>query len=271
MNNDSKGCFICGEDNNQVIQEHHIVPRRHDGSDNSENIVRLCANCHQAVEKIYDKDFYEEIGVINTEEDSKDFEFTGVPSIYLAGVMDWDSGAGKGIGSEDSHWRSSITNSQLSGKYNIITPYDRGLDHGGGSVEGIVEKDLELIDEADCLLAFIKRNDQVGTITEIFHALETEKPVLVIFETTVKGQSDTSAVIKSGVGPKFTDNQGKVIQRHCATHYWFLWNYLTERSKKEDLVKVQTGSESEIKTYAERWLQELGASYNLYKKEVTQE
>lgn len=56
-------CFICGEDTPSRLQTHHIVPRRHGGSDNSENLVRLCANCHQAIEKMYDKRFYQELGV----------------------------------------------------------------------------------------------------------------------------------------------------------------------------------------------------------------
>lgn len=55
-------CFICGEDNPVVLEEHHIIPRRHGGSDNEENLVTLCANCHKAVEKIYDDEFYKQIG-----------------------------------------------------------------------------------------------------------------------------------------------------------------------------------------------------------------
>lgn len=57
------GCFICGEDNSVVLEEHHIVPRRYGGTDDEENLVTLCANCHSAVEKLYDKRFYRELGV----------------------------------------------------------------------------------------------------------------------------------------------------------------------------------------------------------------
>jgi len=53
-------CFICGCENEHVLQSHHIVPRRHGGSDDSENIVTLCANCHAAVEKIYTEDRWAE-------------------------------------------------------------------------------------------------------------------------------------------------------------------------------------------------------------------
>lgn len=60
-----KQCFICGIANETVLQEHHIVPKRHGGSDDDENLVDLCASCHQAVEKIYDKRFYKKLGVAN--------------------------------------------------------------------------------------------------------------------------------------------------------------------------------------------------------------
>lgn len=56
-------CFICGEDNPNVLQTHHIVPSRHGGTDDSENLVRLCANCHQALERIYNARFYQELGL----------------------------------------------------------------------------------------------------------------------------------------------------------------------------------------------------------------
>lgn len=58
-------CFICGDVNGNSHQDHHIVPRRFGGSDSDENVVTLCASCHQAVEKLYDKRFYDELGVRN--------------------------------------------------------------------------------------------------------------------------------------------------------------------------------------------------------------
>jgi 5-methylcytosine-specific restriction endonuclease McrA len=51
-------CFICGDTNKNVLQTHHIVPDRHGGRNSSENTVRLCANCHAAVERLYDRRFY---------------------------------------------------------------------------------------------------------------------------------------------------------------------------------------------------------------------
>lgn len=51
-------CQICGDDMGTRLQEHHIVPKRHGGTDSDENLVTLCAGCHQAVERIYDERFF---------------------------------------------------------------------------------------------------------------------------------------------------------------------------------------------------------------------
>jgi len=60
---DEDTCFICGESRPNSIEQHHIVPRRFGGSDDSENLVGLCASCHSAVEKLYDRRFYDKLGV----------------------------------------------------------------------------------------------------------------------------------------------------------------------------------------------------------------
>jgi phage/plasmid-associated DNA primase len=44
-----------------MLQQHHIIPRFLDGPDSEENTTTLCANCHQAVEQMYDQKFYQDI------------------------------------------------------------------------------------------------------------------------------------------------------------------------------------------------------------------
>ena len=56
-------CYICGHGNTDVIQRHHIIPRRYDGTDETRNIVNLCPTCHDAIERIYDDSFFEDLGV----------------------------------------------------------------------------------------------------------------------------------------------------------------------------------------------------------------
>jgi len=56
-------CFICGENNENVLEDHHIIPRRYDGGDDDENLVTLCSNCHQAIEKIYSDKIWRRINL----------------------------------------------------------------------------------------------------------------------------------------------------------------------------------------------------------------
>jgi hypothetical protein len=62
MNESDEICFVCGENNPVVLQRHHIIPRRYAGSDGDENLVTLCANCHEAVEHIYTDEVITQLG-----------------------------------------------------------------------------------------------------------------------------------------------------------------------------------------------------------------
>jgi len=61
-NNQTKrdDCYFCGGGEG-VLETHHIVPRRFGGSDEAENLVDLCPTCHQKLERLYDRRFYEEV------------------------------------------------------------------------------------------------------------------------------------------------------------------------------------------------------------------
>lgn len=54
-------CRFCGEKDRACLEQHHIVPRRFEGSDSEQNLVTLCSNCHQKIENIYDERFYLQI------------------------------------------------------------------------------------------------------------------------------------------------------------------------------------------------------------------
>lgn len=58
----SGSCAICGQTNVETLETHHVVPRRYGGSGSPENLVKLCGSCHNAVEKIYDDEFYHRLG-----------------------------------------------------------------------------------------------------------------------------------------------------------------------------------------------------------------
>jgi len=55
----SAECHFCDE--SEALDRHHIVPRRHGGSDDEENLVTVCPNCHRKLETLYDSRFYDEV------------------------------------------------------------------------------------------------------------------------------------------------------------------------------------------------------------------
>lgn len=63
---ESRRCFICGEDRDFVLEEHHQIPKRLGGSNSSENLYTLCSNCHRSVEAMFDDYFFERLGVTDT-------------------------------------------------------------------------------------------------------------------------------------------------------------------------------------------------------------
>jgi len=69
-------CYFCGSEG--PIETHHIVPRRHGGSDDDENLVDLCPTCHERLEALYDKRFYKNIGAesIDVVDGSENSEMT---------------------------------------------------------------------------------------------------------------------------------------------------------------------------------------------------
>ena len=56
-------CYICGRGHSDILERHHIVPRRFGGSDGADNLVDLCPSCHRSLEKLYGKRFYDTLGV----------------------------------------------------------------------------------------------------------------------------------------------------------------------------------------------------------------
>lgn len=56
-------CYICAGGHQDLLITHHIVPCRFGGSDESENLVDICPTCHRALELLYNKRFYDELGV----------------------------------------------------------------------------------------------------------------------------------------------------------------------------------------------------------------
>jgi len=121
---DRDGCYICDGGNADVLERHHIVPRRFGGSDSAENLVDLCPSCHEVLERLYDKRFYDVLGVSKEE---KDFDylcveaeccahatqkFTGVQDVFCCdehATCDYDRCDKTPVSVVDSRNRDDVT------------------------------------------------------------------------------------------------------------------------------------------------------------------
>lgn len=62
---DRDDCYICSRGNPDILEQHHIVPKRFGGSDTDANLVELCPSCHQAIESLYDERFWTAVGAVS--------------------------------------------------------------------------------------------------------------------------------------------------------------------------------------------------------------
>ena len=68
IEDDQTACVVCGCNNQNVLERHHIIPSRYGGTDTDKNLVTLCANCHTAIERIYNEDFWACVESLNLSE-----------------------------------------------------------------------------------------------------------------------------------------------------------------------------------------------------------
>lgn len=66
-------CYLCN-DECDVLERHHIHPRRHGGGDEARNLVTVCPTCHKKLERLYDRRFYQGIGVRDPPEQDDEVE-----------------------------------------------------------------------------------------------------------------------------------------------------------------------------------------------------
>ncbi len=58
---DRSNCYFCHNEHTELLETHHIVPRRFNGSDDPKNLVSVCPNCHRKLERLYNKRFYDTV------------------------------------------------------------------------------------------------------------------------------------------------------------------------------------------------------------------
>ena len=152
------------------------------------------------------------------------------PRIYTAGAMRDDG--------EYTEWRRSIEDDLDE----IVFYHPEGFSHkhSGFSVNGAVSEDMAAIRAADGLLAYITETPQVGTITEVLHAVHTGIPTLVLFDYgntegvvggMITGDEDDYELKEHRYSAEIEPLQ---VRGHASDH-WFLINYLVGDSDSKSV------------------------------------
>ncbi len=77
-----KACVICGFDNCFSLQKHHLVPVCEGGSDDENNMVYLCCNCHRIIHS--DKVILKSFQLLDN--NSRSFEWSSIINTDLFNV-----------------------------------------------------------------------------------------------------------------------------------------------------------------------------------------
>lgn len=214
-------CPDCDRRKADLLRPFEIHHKNGDPMDNSEtNLVGLCRPCHNLREG--KKPSLDEIKNLR-DEGGKSDEKNSSPAmggssgflprparVYAAGQMDWYKG--------ESYWRTPMEDLDHP-TVEVVNPQTYHFEHGGDLVGGVAGEDLELLDSCDGVVAYFDKEEQVGTLIELLHALREQKPALVVLNSDFWWYGDA-------LDKEYEWVTGPVSMRGAAPIYWFLINYL---------------------------------------------
>jgi len=249
-------CPDCGRGQDEIVGEFQVHHKSGNPHDNRlERLIALCGFCHRLRED--KKPSLERIEAYRDQEATEPeperdpvVEKNAEPLIYTAGRMVWHDG-------EDSSYRASIEQVDPVRKpvwetegFNceFLHPHHAFLDHGGEVIGGCVAEDIEMINQADGLVALFDETGQTGTMTELFHAVSQDMPTLVLFSTKLIRRAEASDWSSMGSIEHEPKPLGGVVRRGQSP-LWFLINYLTGDSTR-GREKTQTPRSTTCDPYA---------------------
>lgn len=118
-------------------------------------------------------------------------------------------------------WRRTVETEV--GNADFAHPEDTELHHGVGSVGGCVAEDMAMLNDADGVVAYLSEPTQNGTLTELLHAVHTNKPTLIIVDPSLfeggmrDGKTEPHEIDKEEMNWVIAGNDV----------YWFTINYLS--------------------------------------------
>ena len=140
--------------------------------------------------------------------------------IYTAGAMRDDG--------EYAEWRRSVEDDIDE----LVFYHPEGFkhEHSGFTLDGAVSEDMTAIRAADGLVAYISETPQIGTVTEVLHAVNNDTPTLVLFNHG-RGELLDGAITADEDDYEYQELRYPAevepigIRGHAQSH-WFLINYL---------------------------------------------
>lgn len=157
---DGDKCFMCGEDNINVLQSHHIVPSVFGGSDDAYNRVVLCANHHQAIHAIYSDAVFKRLGVSKESRDTTDAD------------VDDDSFEAGGDTSTEDESEPSIQEM----KWNLVEKHVLELIEEYDDLPGVPEQKLITVVSEDTLPNGVKMTEE-----EVSYAIQQLRDKGVVY------------------------------------------------------------------------------------------
>jgi hypothetical protein len=61
IDDDDVHCRFCNA--TETLETHHVVPKKFGGQNTAENTITVCTGCHKVIERVWDRRFYQQIGV----------------------------------------------------------------------------------------------------------------------------------------------------------------------------------------------------------------
>jgi nucleoside 2-deoxyribosyltransferase len=130
-----------------------------------------------------------------------------IPRIYTAGAITWANEQYEG-------WRDQL-DTQIE-YVEFLHPTETINEYEGHRRAGCVTEDIRMVEDSSGVVAFLTKPEQIGTVTEIVHAVSSGIPVLLLIAPPQWDYDKTQDL------PYRIDTP----LRYHSSEYWFVVNYL---------------------------------------------
>lgn len=132
---------------------------------------------------------------------------TSLPQVYTAGAITWANEHYAGWRSDLEHSIEDIT---------FLHPTETINEYEAHRRAGCVTEDIDMVGRSNGVIALISKPEQIGTVTEVVHAVNANIPVLLII-TPPQWDYDKEQELPYEIGTPLD---------YHSSEYWFLVNYL---------------------------------------------